>query len=212
MSVNRLIDLKRVESSPTEPVTLTEAKAKLIVTSTDDDTLITSLITSCRKAVENALHISLVAKTITMIADLCKEWELPYGPVTGLTYAGQRDGTQGSGPASYTTSSDWSTEGEEFISFTPGPIAGGFNPNVPFTGHFQWGPYASPYGQYPGYRWKIIYTAGYTSVPGDLKDAILMQIVHDYENRGEVDLVNVNRGLCIEAENLGAPYRRLLWF
>lgn len=211
MSSNRLIDIDRVESNPTEPVTLTEAKAKLIIDFSGDDTQITTLITSCRKAVENSCHISIVAKTITMYADLCKEWELPYGPVTGLLGVATRTGGEGSGPGVYATQeSGWTTDGSKFLSFTPSP-AGGFNPGIPFTGHFQWGQYASPYGQYPGNRYRIIYTAGYTEVPADLKDAILMQIVHDYENRGDVDINNVNRGLCIEAENYAAPYRRMLW-
>lgn len=211
MSVNRLIDIKRVESNPTEPVTLAEAKKKLIIDFTDDDAEITRLITSCRKAVENSCHISLVPQTITMYADLCKEWELPYGPVTGILGVATRTGTEGSGPGTYATQiAGWSTEGEEFLSFNP-VGGGGFNPGVPFTGYFQWGPYASGHGDYPGNRYRIIYTAGYATVPGDLKDAILMQIVHDYENRGDVDL-NESRGLCIEAENYAAPYRRLIWF
>lgn len=38
---NNYIDIKRSESSPTEPVTLTQLKAQLYITFTDDDTLLT---------------------------------------------------------------------------------------------------------------------------------------------------------------------------
>ena len=43
---NNIIDIKRSESSPTEPCTLAEAKAQAIVTYSDDDALITALITT----------------------------------------------------------------------------------------------------------------------------------------------------------------------
>lgn len=82
---NNYIDIKRSESSPTEPVTLTQLKAQLYITFTDDDTLLTSLITQARKAIENYCNISIVTQLVILTADLYDEWELPYGPVTGIT-------------------------------------------------------------------------------------------------------------------------------
>jgi Phage gp6-like head-tail connector protein len=207
---NRIIDIKRVESSPTEPLDLTQVKAHLIITSTDDDTLLTALITQCRKAVEEYCAISIVAKTVTMTADLCKEWELPYGPVTGIQSVATRTGGEGSGPGVYATqNSGWTTDGEEFLSFSPA-IAGGFNPGAPFTGFFQWGPYASPHGR--GYnRYKIVYTAGYSTVPEPLKLAILNEIAYRYEKRGEARDPN-DMGICLFARVIADPYKRLLWF
>lgn len=207
MAQNNLIDIKRVESSPTEPCTLSQAKAQLIVTYTDDDTLITSLITKARKMIENYCNISIVAQSITMIADLYNEWELPYGPVTGITGVQTRTGNEGSGPGTYTTqTSGWSTDGTQFLSFRPAG-AGGFNPGAPFTGYFQWGPYASPYDQYPYNRYKITYTTGYAVVPDDLIQAVLIQINFLYEHRGE----EIGADVCEEAKIVANPYKRTLW-
>lgn len=208
MSSNRIIDVKKVESSPAEPLTLTQVKAHLIITSTDDDTMLTALITQCRIAVEEYCAISVVSKTITLIADLCREWELPYGPVTGIQSVATRTGGEGSGPGVYATQdSGWTTDGSEFLSFCPAP-AGGFNPGVPFTGYFQWGPYASPFG-FRGNRYKIIYTAGYSTVPELLKLAILNEISFRYENRGDMKDFD---GICFAAQTIADPFKRKLWF
>lgn len=204
---NRIIDIKRTESSPTEPVTLTQVKAHLIITSTDDDTLLTALITSCRKAIEEYCAISIVVQDVTVIADLCKEWELPYGPTYGRISSVQtRTGGEGSGPGIYTTQiSGWTIDGSDFNVFSPSN-AGGFNPGAPFRGFFKWGPYASPYA-YGENRYKIIYTAGYSSVPDLLKLAILNEITFRYENRGESP-----DGICFAARTIADPLKRQLWF
>lgn len=204
---NNILDIKRTESSPTEPCTLTEAKAQLIVTYSDDDTLITGLITKARKAIENYCNISIVAQTVTMIADLYNEWELPYGPVTGITGVQTRTGTEGSGPGTYATqTTGWGTDGTQFLSFIPSG-AGGFNPGEPFRGYFQWGEYASPYGQTPGNRYKITYNTGYSVVPDDLKQAVLVQIVFLYEHKGE----EMGVAMSDQARVMAEPYLRKLW-
>lgn len=205
---NRIIDVKRVESSPTEPLTLLQVKAHLIITVTDDDTMLTALITQCRKAIEEYCAISIVTKTVTLIADLSKEWELPYGPVTGIQGVSTRTGSEGSGPGTYATqTSGWTTEGEEFMSFVPAG-GGGFNPGVPFTGFFQWGPYAT-YPEFPYNRYKIVYTAGYGTVPEPLKLAILNEIAFRYERRGETGEFE---GICLTARMIAGPFQRKLWF
>jgi hypothetical protein len=202
---NNIIDIRRTESSPTEPCTLAEAKAQAVVTYTDDDALITALITKARKIIENFCNISIVTQSVTLIADLYNEWELPYGPVTGLTGVQTRTGTEGSGPATYATqTSGWSTEGVQFMTFTPSGTS--FNQG-PFRGYFQWGPYASPAGQDPYNRYKITYTTGYSTVPDDLKQAVLVQIVWLYEHRGE----ETDLSICQAAQILATPYQRKLW-
>lgn len=207
---NNIIDCARAESSPTEPCTLAEAKAQAIVTYTDDDTLITSFIKMARKAVENYCNISIVVQSVTLIADLYNDYELPYGPVTGITGVQTMSGQAGSGPVAYETATQqWQTDGTQFLTFMPrGATA--FNPNQPFTGYFQWGPYASPYGQVPYSRWKITYTTGYSPVPDDLKQAVLAQVVYLYENRGDENKVLANN-LCTLAKALSDPYKRLAW-
>lgn len=206
--MNRIIDIKRVESNPVEPVSLDEVKAHLVITSTDDDDLLTDLICYSRKAVEEYCAVSLVPKTITLVADLSKEWELPYGPVTGIQAVQTRTGGEGSGPGVYATKeSGWTTDGSDFLSFAPAE-AGGFNPGAPFTGHFQWGPYASPYGCTVS-RYKIIYTAGYSTPPGPLVLAIMNEIAWRYELRGSEQ---VGDGICYQSRTLANPFKRQLWF
>lgn len=206
MPSNRIINCPKVENNPTEPVTLAEAKAQLIIGFSDDDAFITALITQCRQAIEEYCAISIVPKQITLTADLYKEWELPYGPVTGIVSVQTRIGNEGSGPGTYQTQeSGWSTDGSQFLNFSPAaPV--GFNPGVPFTGHDQWGDYASPYGNACN-RYRIVYNAGYDVVPGNLKLAILQELVFRYENRG-----NQQTGVCEAAQVIANPFRRGLWF
>lgn len=193
---NNLIDIKRVESSPTEPVTLTQIKAQCIVTYSDDDTLLTALGIKARRAVENYCNVSMVAKTITMTADLYNEWELPYGPVTGITSVKTRNSLEGSGPPTYESeASGWKQDGEEFITFIP---SGGGSP-YETTGP----PYFRPYSWFN--RYKITYTAGpYT--PEDLVHAVLVQTAYLYDHRGE-ELEDT--GVCEQARVLAQPYIRL---
>lgn len=207
MPTNRIIDIKRVEGAVTEPVTLTQVKAHLIITFTDDDTLLTSLITQARKAIEEYCSISIVPKTITLSAFLYTCNELPYGPVTGLQSVETRTGTEGSGPGTFATqASGWDTGGEEFLTFNPS-WAGGFNPGVPFTGYFQWGPYASAHS-YGGSIYRLVYTAGYSTVPEELKLAILNEIAFRYEHRGN----EIITGISEAARVIAHPHKRTLWF
>ena len=60
----------KIKTGPaTEPVTLTEAKAFLGVTSTDDDTLITELIEGAREVVESYTRRSLFEQTLELSLD-----------------------------------------------------------------------------------------------------------------------------------------------
>ena len=194
---NNYIDIKRVELNPTEPVSLDEAKAQLIVTGTDDDNFIDGLITICRKAVENYCNISIAAKTITLVADLFNEWELPYGPVTGIQSVQTRTSTQGSGLPTYATlTSGWGLDGTEFLTFIPAS-------GVDAIGNY---PIATNFGVAP-YRYKIQYTAGWPDCPNDLRQAILTEIAYRYENRGDL----AAPGVCESTRILADPYVRQLW-
>ena len=208
---NNIIDIKRVEANAVEPVSLGEAKAQCIVTYTDDDDLIDGYITMARKAIENYCNVSIVAQTVTLTADLYNEWELPYGPVTGITSVQRRTGTEGSGPAGYATATTgWNTEGDQFLSFVPN--GGGFDPAAPFRGYFSWGPFASPWGVNPENRYRIVYTTG-PYFPEDLRQAILLQVAWLYEHRGEAveGRYNWAPGICEAAQRFADPYKRALW-
>lgn len=64
----------------TEPITLAQAKAQCRVDFTDDDTMITALITQARRIIENWCCISIVPKNWSCGLDLINAVEIPYGP------------------------------------------------------------------------------------------------------------------------------------
>lgn len=174
---NRVISIDRVESSPTEPVTLAQVRAHLIITFTDDDTQLTTLITQCRQAVENYCHISIVRQIITAVLCYDCPQDLPYPPVTNLYSVQSSVPSPGSGPISYeTATSGWQQDGNEF--------SGG------------------------GVRNRLVYGAGYATVPEQLKLAILNEIAFRYENRGNNPLTD---GLCEAARILAVPFKVMLW-
>lgn len=179
--MNRIIDIKTTESSPTEPVTLVQAKAHLLIDHTADDTYVTSLITQCRRAVENACNIAIVQKVVVLTADWEEEWELPVGPHGTISEVKLRTGTVG-GIAEYQTldaDDEYTTDGELFKLFNSSSCG----------------------------RHKITYTAGYSTVPDDLKLAILNEIAFRYENRGDS-----KDGLCAGAAELIKPYINYSWY
>ena len=68
-----------------EPVSLVDMKAYLRVFHDSEDGVITALIKSARKTLEDATGLSLVATDITLKAVIHGEFRLPYGPVDTVT-------------------------------------------------------------------------------------------------------------------------------
>lgn len=163
--MNQVLDLKRLQDLGGEFITLTEAKEQLIVTFTDDDSLITALITKSRRFLENYLNISIVYQRISLVAKIDEEWKLPYGPVIGLgSVEDSSSFNPGSGPVVYATATtNWRIDGDLY----------------------------DPVGCY---RQRIVYTAG-NFCPEDLKQVMLKVLTHLYENRGkevkEGDIINL---------------------
>ncbi|MGN6436871.1 MAG: head-tail connector protein [Agriterribacter sp.] len=91
-----IFNIDCTEDSPTEPVTLEEAKAWLRIDGSDEDVIITEIIKSSRQGVEDYTNCSLVEKSIVcdvwLAASCLKDaFELPHGPVQGsptVTQAG----------------------------------------------------------------------------------------------------------------------------
>lgn len=169
--LNTIKDIKnRQAESVTEPVTLAEAKSWLIIdtVNTDDDALLTLLISEVRAAIENKTKLSIVERTITVTADLTREFKLPHGPVREIDQVLFRKGTNADGtPDNETlTIEDYTTDGEDFKLIKSGRCG----------------------------RHKITYSTGYGTdeeidydnpTPEDLKKGILMEIAYRYEHRGD---------------------------
>jgi hypothetical protein len=165
---NKIHDVQFDETGATEIMTLTELKAHLQITYTDDDTYLTALIKACRQAVERFCNISLVAKTVTLIGDFHCEFELPYGPVSAFTSASLKTGT-GTYTAQ-TVNTDYEVDG----------LANGFQIFKPFISG----------------RWKLVYAAGFASL-STMQDIVLDNkriCGHCYENKGDQPLTSLQGG------------------
>lgn len=188
---NNIHDVQFDETGATEYLTLVQLKAHLQITYTDDDTYLTDLIPATRQAIEQFCNISLVAKTITLLADLYCERELPYGPVVSLASASLKTST-GTYTAQ-TTITDYELDG----------IAGGFQIFRPFISG----------------RYKLIYVAGYAAakVPKDIILDHKRICGYCYENKGDQALTSLQggqqrpKGLDEALELFASRHRRLLW-
>ena len=152
-----------------EPVTLSDVKnwIKVADSYTDDDALITALITTARQMLEEYLSISIASKTYTVVLkNELGDMELPYGPVTSITSAADFDGD------SLTNGTDYIVYGEDFKRLQT------------VTDYI-----------------KLVYVAGYTTVPQALKDAIKMQVGYMYEHRGdELDSIGMSKEALMVAK------------
>ncbi len=88
VSYGGLLDVVFVEgsSAPVESINLAEAKAWMKVDVSDDDSVITELITMAREICETYLNISLIPRSVIAIIDNSNgNTYLPYGPVGSIT-------------------------------------------------------------------------------------------------------------------------------
>jgi uncharacterized phiE125 gp8 family phage protein len=169
--LNTIKDIKnRQAESITEPVTLAEVKAWLIIdmVNTDDDALLTLLITQVRQAIEKKTKLSLVKRTIIVTADLTREFKLPHGPIRSIDEVLFRKGTNSDGTPDYETLTtiDYITDGEDFKVINTNRCG----------------------------RHKITYITGFgvdaeidydNPIEEDLKLGILQEIAYRYEHRGD---------------------------
>jgi uncharacterized phiE125 gp8 family phage protein len=187
---NKIYDVQFDETGA-DFLTLSQLKAHLQITYTDDDTYLTDLIVSCRQAIEQFCCISLVSKTVTVFADYYCEREFPYGPVATFTSASLKTGT-GSYEAQ-TANTDFEIDG----------IDNGFKVFRPFSSG----------------RYKLVYTAGYAAakVPKDLILDLKRICAYCYEHKGDEPLTSLQggqqraRGLDEALELFAAKHRRLTW-
>jgi len=161
---------KLVTAPAVEPVTLAEAKAHLRVDITDDDTLISSLITSARQYIERAIRRALVTQTWRASIDefpASGEIVLPKPPlqsVTSIQYTDINDSTSTIASSTYTVDTD----------SEPGRIVLKYGQSWPSTSLANTNPV------------QVTFVAGYgaaADVPAHFKQAILLLAGHWYENR-----------------------------
>lgn len=178
-----------------EPIALADAKLHLRVTTSSEDSLITSYIKAARVLCENYSQKAFVTQTWKLFLDgwprsskrdtwwdgvregsindlflVKRDLELPRAPLVSVTHIKVYDA------AEVATTLDSDTYGVDSSS-NPGRIYLQSGQTWPTVGR-------------PSNGIEIQYVAGYGSasdVPDDIKTAILMLIAHLYENRGDVD-------------------------
>lgn len=189
MSHFRIIDIDRTEADGiTEPLSLEDAKKWIKVTFTDDDDVITDIISDARKTIEEFCSVSIVETDIVFVVEMRPannrsriDVELPYGPVNieAVTLVERSDcGDNGV----YETM----TEGEDYY------FLGSLFPKIVVIS--------------PGI-YRITYAAGYSAVPSKLVDAMKSEIANQYDNRGDENRM----GISEMAKRKSQPYKRMAW-
>lgn len=150
--------LRVVTAATAEPVTLAEAKKYLRVDVTDDDTLITALITAAREHVEHASGRSWATQTLELtFEEFGGALELEQGPVTAITSIKYIDT---SGVERTLGAGEYVLRGEIVQEVDAWPATYATEDAV-----------------------KVRYTVGETVIPQAVKTAILVMLAHLYENR-----------------------------
>lgn len=88
--MNNIYEIKVVDGA--EPISLATAKDWLRVTTEDDDTIITDLITVARKRIEAYTLRSMVSKSITLTGYVDHNFMLPYAPISAVSAVKYLDG------------------------------------------------------------------------------------------------------------------------
>lgn len=179
-----------------EPVSLDEAKAFLRLDTTDEDALVTTLITAARLHVEGVAGQALLAQTWRLVLD---DWpatnmiRLPLGPLQSLTAitAYDADGN----------ADDLSLDGVLWDATATPPrlyLPAGFG---------------SAAARRDRQGIEIDFVAGYgsdpTDVPATLRQALLTLIAYWYENRDAVIIAGSGAVVPSGFDQLVAPYRRV---
>lgn len=168
----------------TEPITLAEAKEYARIDGFSEDALITSLIKMARVHCESYMGKSIVLKTVTIDSfTFPYQFQMPYGPLTNEANI-----------------SKCVTIDENNVE-TPLQyrVNAGLFPKLFILGGAQ------------SYKFKLVYTAGFTTVPEDIKLAVKMMVNTLYERREDFsDLQAIESPLGVKA--LLMPYKTYNWF
>ena len=179
-----------------EPITVSDLKPYLRVDFSDDDVLLAGLITQCRLYAEGICNLSFAPQTIQAI------WTMPQinaGSLTGPKLLYEQDfyqyneslGANPYSPAPFilpmpqpplVSVTTFEYRQTAFASWQTWPqsVSGVANyviDTLPSPGvvYLQYPP--------PAYQYRLTYTAGYTTLPPDLRLGLLQYIAWKYDNR-----------------------------
>ena len=168
--------LKRTVAPAVEPVSLSEVRDQLRVTSNDDDTILAANIVAARQAVERDTRRALITQTWRLKLDTFpkKAIRLPFSPlqsVTSVTYTPDGGGT-----------TTWSaSEYNVYADDEPALICPVFGDDWPEIRLEKRGI-------------AVTYVAGYgsaaTDVPAELRQAVLLQVEMLYDGLPMVGTVS----------------------
>ena len=187
-----------VTSEPAaEPVSTSEAKTHLRVSSSGDDTYIDTLVKAARRQVERTTGLSLITQTRALRLDEfpCGDHiELPYGPLQSVSSVAYLDADG--------ASQTWSSSNYRADIYS-------YPPRVSLAYGVSW-----PTTRGVTHSVTVTYIAGYgtggSSVPADIIHAIKLIVGHLYENHEQVSAVDMEV-LPAGVEALLAPYRVHSW-
>ena len=167
---NAVLDVYFSDESGTEPVTVDEAKGWLKISDdiTDDDDLLTELITVARQMCEKYSNISFITRTVkATLKNSLGSISLPYGPHGAIASYKDYNGED-------VASTIVKVKGDQFKVL--------YEPCIDYI--------------------EITYASGYTTLPYDLKRAVLCQVASLYESRGDAD----GGGMCMAAKKILNQY------
>ena len=168
----------------TEPITLAEAKEYARIDGSTEDTLVTSLIKAARLHCESYMGKAIIRKTVTIDSfSFPYQWQIPYGPLVS---------------ASDITKVVTLDQNNVETALNYQVNIGSF-PKIAITSGDQ------------SFKFKMIYVAGFTTVPEDIKLAVKMMVNTLYERREDFsDLQAIPSPLGVKA--ILMPYKTYNWF
>lgn len=183
-------------AAPAALITTSEAKAQCRIDSTDEDTLIDSLVSAAVSHLDGysgVLGRALVTQTWQQdFSGFCSKLRLPVGDliaVTGVTYYDTSNAQQTLASSVYTAFTD------------------SLGPYVTLKPDQVW---PSIYSRADAVR--VTWTAGYgaaAAVPPAIKQAALLLIAHWYDNRSGVAVGETPTEMPLAVNSLLAPFRRV---
>lgn len=180
MAINTVYATK-ITDTGSEPITTAQAKLHCAIDYTDYDNLIPIYISAARIAVERATGLALVTKTVKLTAALIAKvpFQLSHSPVTEFKYIIPVE--------FYSYNYDYIWDGVNGVNL-------GVNNELVTVEHD---------GIY-----EIEYDAGYTTVPADLKLAVLQMFAFIFNHRGEYAEGKLD--ISLEAERILQSNSRFL--